>query len=397
MSRSLSEKQRFNKLIVLATLTKLSDILISAKTTLPWLLSSIGGPSWVISVLVPIRESGALIPQWPVKQGTSDIRNRLILWRWGIVAQAFSIAVMIPAVAILSAYWAGLCVLLALAMMSLGRSLCSLTMKDIQGYNVSKGERGKLNGIATTVSGVLSLTTAALLLLGEASLGVNALLAMVAVSALLFMVTLPFSVGLDTRLEKQSGDQGISSLINTLQDDIALKHLVASRCLMLHGALVAPFFVSQSVAQNDAVFALPYFIGASAMASFLSSYLWGLLSDDSAVLSLRLGSVICVFSCIGVLVLPIWNGWTPIIMFFLLNLGYAGIRNGRKTYVIDIAEDDTRTQYVAVGNSLVGFALLLLGGLYAAVTILLGDHIISIMAAAMALGTIHTYWLKKEK
>ena len=45
MSRSLSEKQRFNKLIVLATLTKLSDILMSAKTTLPWLLSSIGGPS----------------------------------------------------------------------------------------------------------------------------------------------------------------------------------------------------------------------------------------------------------------------------------------------------------------------------------------------------------------
>ena len=44
-------------------LTKLGDALASAKIILPWLLTSVGAPAFFSGVLVPIRESGSLLPQ----------------------------------------------------------------------------------------------------------------------------------------------------------------------------------------------------------------------------------------------------------------------------------------------------------------------------------------------
>ncbi len=39
------------------------------------------------------------------------------------------------------------------------------------------------------------------------------------------------------------------------------------------------------------------------------------------------------------------------------------MRTGRKTYVVDLASGNRRTDYVAVGNTAIGFALLLVGAL----------------------------------
>ena len=44
-------------------LTKLADALASAKVVLPWLLTSTGTPAFFSGLLVPIRESGSLLPQ----------------------------------------------------------------------------------------------------------------------------------------------------------------------------------------------------------------------------------------------------------------------------------------------------------------------------------------------
>ena len=42
---------------------KLADELSSARLVLPWLLGVIGAPLWMVGLLVPIREAGALLPQ----------------------------------------------------------------------------------------------------------------------------------------------------------------------------------------------------------------------------------------------------------------------------------------------------------------------------------------------
>ena len=44
-------------------LTKLGDAVASPKTTLAWLTTAVGAPAFVLGLLVPLRESGSLIPQ----------------------------------------------------------------------------------------------------------------------------------------------------------------------------------------------------------------------------------------------------------------------------------------------------------------------------------------------
>jgi hypothetical protein len=82
--------------------------LISAKTTLHWLLASLGAPIWIVFMLVLIRESGFLIPQWPLKQKVRHIENRLIIWKWGIAIQACCICSMLASAIFTEALVAGL-------------------------------------------------------------------------------------------------------------------------------------------------------------------------------------------------------------------------------------------------------------------------------------------------
>jgi len=77
---SQNKRKTFSQLISIASCGKLADLLISAKTTLPCLLANLGAPTWILSMLVPmlvpIRESGSLIPQWPLKKKTRHIHNK---------------------------------------------------------------------------------------------------------------------------------------------------------------------------------------------------------------------------------------------------------------------------------------------------------------------------------
>ena len=53
--------------------------------------------------------------------------------------------------------------------------------------------------------------------------------------------------------------------------------------------------------------------------------------------------------------------WIMPLIYFALTIGYQGIRIGRKTYLIDLAGGNKRTDYVAVSNSIIGFVLLFTG------------------------------------
>jgi hypothetical protein len=393
-----NKQKIFAQLISIATCGKLADLLISAKTTLPWLLANLGAPTWIVPMLVPIRESGSLIPQWPLKKKTKHIENRLIIWRWGIIVQACSICLMLISALFTKGVAAGLLVLLSLLLLSIGRALSSLSMKDIQGLNIEKGWRGKLVGIASSISGLLSLITAGLLIFSPQDMNITAIQSLISFSAILFFVSLLLSIGLTANLtdDKKDSNDG-NSLWKTINLQADLRHLIISRCLLLHAALIAPFFVNASATNTD-IFQLPYFIIASSLATFLSSYLWGEMADKSAVKTLFYATVICILTSIVFYFVTSLNNWIiDVFLFFALNLGYAGIRTGRKTYMLDIAQGSQRTLYVAAANSMVGYILLMLGGMYALLFIVIGEHIILVMTVLMVLGLLHTYKLKAEK
>ena len=58
-----------------------------------------------------------------------------------------------------------------------------------------------------------------------------------------------------------------------------------------------------------------------------------------------------------------WFGWSVVAGYFILSIAHAGVRIGRKTYLVDMAEGNRRTDYVAVSNTVIGFALLAVGAL----------------------------------
>jgi small-conductance mechanosensitive channel len=80
--------------------------------------------------------------------------------------------------------------------------------------------------------------------------------------------------------------------------------------------------------------------------------------------------------------------WFMPAAYFVLNIAHSGTRVGRKTYVVDLASGNRRTSYVAVGNSVIGVALLLTGLLGTLVSVIGTSGMIfllSLMGAAGAL------------
>ena len=49
--------------IVANTLQATGDQVVNAKTVLPWALTAVGAPPAVLALLVPVRESGSMLPQ----------------------------------------------------------------------------------------------------------------------------------------------------------------------------------------------------------------------------------------------------------------------------------------------------------------------------------------------
>src|SRR5699024_8502910 len=104
------------------------------------------------------RESGSMLPQAFLTPLILRIGQRKWIFVAGAAVQATSVAGMAVTAATGRGLLAGLVIVLALMVFSLGRCLCSISSKDVQGRTVPKGERGQINGLATTASGIIAIT-----------------------------------------------------------------------------------------------------------------------------------------------------------------------------------------------------------------------------------------------
>ena len=117
ISDSACREQPANFFIHLVSLfaTKAGDLLASPKLVLPWLLASLGAPVWMAGMLVPIRESLALVPQLVVAGSIRQAPVRKWFWVAGSLVQGMMILAMIAAAWLLSPAGAGLAILVLLA------------------------------------------------------------------------------------------------------------------------------------------------------------------------------------------------------------------------------------------------------------------------------------------
>jgi hypothetical protein len=375
---------------------KLSDLLLSAKTTLPTLASAAGAPAWVTQLLVPIRESGALLPQMAYAYILRKQTRRDAAWQVSMLLQFISGVLLIGLGLNLEGSIAGFAIIMSLTCMSLARAMCSLTMKDIQGQHVEKGSRGRLLGGASTFSSLISITVAMFALLGSSKMSSNQLIVIASIALLSKLLCMwlmrPLRTCVDT--EHRVVKKG-------LYVDRPLIKFVIVRSLLAHTALIAPVFVM--LYSGDLSASLAYLIVAQGLANFLSSYLWGWLSDKSALWCMRAGASIAITAALMLIVLPLYyeqiKGETFFIvgLFFILGIGHQGVRTGRKIYGVDIATEQHRTEFVATSNTLVGLAILLFGGIYSGLTLVSIQLSLILMTGGIMLGVLGSFLLKSEK
>ena len=378
-------------LIAGLSLNKLADLLISAKTTLTALLVSVGAPVWMIGWLVPIRESGALLPQVLISIYLRKHAQRHIVWRIGMITQVFSVVGMLLSVILFSGFIAGILVLASLVLLSLGRSACSLTVKDMEADVAKKGERGNLIGVASTVSGVVTLVIAIPLVIYDGTLTSNILLVVLCASMLAFILTLICVWPIKTRVEVEDSPENTFSI----NFDTTIYKFIFVRGLFVHSALVAPYFMIER--NGDVKELLPIYIGAEATAALLSSIIWGKIADKSAKLTLRLSGLLALGACVGLLFWQTSSIVTSALLFFVLSVAHAGVRTGRKTYSLDVKEGHDRTELVGFSNTAIGIILLAFGALYAALAPALSFSVVYIMAGMLLLAVATTVILPDEK
>jgi hypothetical protein len=380
------------RLIIGLAFNKLADLLASAKTTLPALLISLGAPSWMVMWLVPIRESGALLPQALIGVYLRKKSARHHVWRLGMTIQISAICTMLAAALVTEGSVAGLIILASLVFLSLGRSASSLTVKDMEADVSQKGERGKLVGLASTASGVMTLCAAVPLVYFKEELEGYSVFILLASSALAFCITLFLMFSIKTHVEIEKSQN--KSLFNWRFDNTVYR-FVFVRGLFVHSALVAPYFMLES--SQNAQSLLPFYLAAQALASMLSSFLWGKIADKSARFTLQLSGGLALIACIGLLAMQPESLWMSAGLFFILSIAHAGVRTGRKTYSLDIKDGQDRTELVGFSNTAIGLILLGFGGLYAIVSSYIDFSVVYIMAAMLAVAICTTLMLPKEK
>ncbi len=390
----------FFRIILASVLTKIGDLLINPKTVLAWLVVAVGAPPALAGILVPIRESGSMIPQLAIGAWVRHYPHRKGFWVLGAVLQGLAVLGMAATVWLATGAAAGALLVVLLAMFSLSRGLCSVAMKDVQGKTVPRARRGRLAGLSATVSGLVTFV-AALLLLGDGSEpGVRFYtLLLVAAGACWFVAAVVFARIQEFAGETAGGGNALAAAwrgLGLLRRDVPFRNFVVARALLMASALGSPFIVM--LAQRDAhgaALLLGAFIAASSLASAVSASVWGFLADTSSRRVMMYGGGLASLTCLGVaawaLGHPSWHGgtWAYPVAFFVLAVAHSGVRIGRKTYLVDIAGGNKRTDYTAVSNTVIGVLLLTTGAISAAVA-LAGTVWALVLLGLM--GSAGTFW-----
>jgi hypothetical protein len=130
--------------IVSLSLTKVGEGLADAKLVLAWLLDAIGAPTSVIGLLVPVRESLAMLPQLLISARIRQRTIRKTAYVVGCVVQGVAIiGIGLVGLTLVGAP-AGLLAIGLIALFALGRSLSPISHKDVLAKTVDKGRRGSV-------------------------------------------------------------------------------------------------------------------------------------------------------------------------------------------------------------------------------------------------------------
>lgn len=376
------------------SLTKAGEALADAKLALSWLLDAIGGPTWAIGLLVPVRESLAMLPQLLISARIRQLGVRKIPYIAGCIVQGAAIIGVGVVGLTISGSPAGVITIVFIAVFALGRSVCSISHKDVLAKTVDKGRRGSVSGTAGTIVAAVTL----LLAIAYSSEWIPLTAPNVAGIVILGGIAWLLAATIFASIREypgatEGGINGFNAVIaqlGWLRSDAQLRWLILTRALLLSTALAGPFYVALSGDREPSgLGTLGLFMMASAAAGLLSSYFWGKFADRSSrrvlIYAASLATLANGLAAVSELAMPhrVWS--VPLLpaMLFVLVIAHQGVRLGRSIHVIDMADLDTRATYSALSNSVVGL-ILLAGGVFGIIAQLAGIGTVLALFALMS-------------
>lgn len=379
--------------LISLTATKTGDGLADPKLILAWLLEVLGAPAVSIGLLVPIREALALLPQLFTSATIRAMPVRKWVWAFGSLIQGACVLAMAGVATQFEGAMAGWLIVALVAIFALARSACSVSYKDVLGKTVSKQSRGTATGSAGSVSAALVLTFGLLMSSGMIPLNVTTIAIVLVLAGCLWIVA--GTIFMRIKEEPGATEGGANALeraidqVALLGEDGQLVRFIAVRGLLTATALAPPFLLSLAGQSGERTLtSLGPFVVASALASVLSAYIWGRYADRSSrwvLITAALGGA-AVLGAVGVLSFA-----APSVMsatyfmaaaLFVLMIAYQGVRLGRSTHLVDMADSDKRATYVALSNTIIG-VLLLVGGIFGLIAQWLGVEAVLLIFAAM--------------
>lgn len=358
-------------------LQNIGDQIVAPKTTLPWLFSAAGVPAVLTSFLVPIRESGSMLPQAFLSPWVTSQRSRKRVWLIGSWGQFLAATLLAVSALLLDGAALGAAVLALLAVHAVFRSICSLAGKDVQGRTISKGRRGEITGRATELAGAFTLAVGLILSFVPNDLPRWALAALLFGGALTWALAAVVFRRIDEPEAEPAAKAGqsLAEMWALVKGDTDLQRFLLVRSLMLVTALSTPFIVVLAGHQGADLTGLGAFVIASGGASLVGGRISGLWSDRSSKRTMAWAAGIAS-TVIVALVLsarafgPGVNAWVMPLGFFLVNLAHTAVRVSRKTYLVDMAAGDKRTMITGASNTVMGVVLLVVGAISSAVALL---------------------------
>ncbi|MBT2785411.1 MULTISPECIES: MFS transporter [unclassified Halomonas] len=384
---------------------KLADELSSARLVLPWLMGIIGAPVWMVGLLVPIREAGALLPQIFVAGFIRLKPKRKWVWVAGALTQGFAALALAVFALFTTGTLGGALVLAALILLSLARGFSSIATKDVLGKTIAKRRRGTLMGWSGSIAGAATLAAGAVLMLFDSRPGnlVVAILLAIAASGWIMNAIAAARIQ-EAPGAVEGGENGWDSIklgLSLLKKDRTFLHFNLARALLLSSALALPYIalLGQNQSGTD-LGGLGLLVVVSGLAAMIASPIWGKRADQSSRGVMRdaaIGSAICCLLAASLVWLP--GEWTHSIwpyaaIYALLVIVHHGVRLGRKTYLVDMASQDDRALYVALSNTLTGVLMLIVGAITGAFAQWFGSGVLLLILAATAIGaTLSTHQL----
>lgn len=377
--------------------SQISDKLASTKLVLPWLFSTAGIPSFFSGLLVPIRESGSMLPQLYIGQWVRKFARRKWFLVFSTLAQGLCLLSIIPVALWMQGAAAGWAIIGIISLFSLARSFSSVASKDVLGKTVDKQKRGQVSGYAATIAGITGIVVGLALAWGLTMETSHILWLLVGAAGTFSLSAVLYGQINEYKGATEGGRSGrheFKRAVDLMKNDAPFRHFVITRALMLSSALATPYIVMLAEQSHSSWFGLGIFLAISGLASALSSVFWGNQSDHNSRGVMTYTAVITTIICLsaaGIQWLPeVSHAYLYGFLFFALSVTHQGVRLARKTYVVDLAEGNQRTTYVTVSNTIMGILLLVVGIISALLSqlaipvALLFFAFISLMAAVMS-------------